>query len=229
MDLQVLYSGTAPQSFYTNDHNPRAVPSFDWGAAARGFYGHVMKKETWLDVVGYEGLYKVSDAGRVMSYGVVAHNQYGAYTKPRKIIGYTGRYGYRIVNLSKGGASRELRVNRIVCEAFHGPPPSKRHQAAHADGVRHNDCANNLRWATPSENQMDRVKHGTSNQGERQHNAKLTETTVHIARAMNRSGHYSKKQIAKMFGVKPAAMGSCLFGDTWKHLPGSVPRKTLLK
>lgn len=71
-------------------------------------------------------------------------------------------------------------VSRLVCEETNGPPPSPQHYAAHSCGKGHLACVNphHLSWKTPSENQADRVEHGTSNRGTRCGSAKLTENDV---------------------------------------------------
>lgn len=53
------------------------------------------------------------------------------------------------------------RLHRLVCEAFHGPEPQPGMDAAHNDGDRRNNHANNLRWATRAENIADQWSHGT--------------------------------------------------------------------
>ncbi len=84
--------------------------------------------------------------------------------------------GYLRVTLSAGGKKRRTVVNRLVCEAFHGPAPSKHHQARHLDGVTDRNLPSNLKWGTRSENEQDKRRHYQ----ERENNpfAKLTEKKV---------------------------------------------------
>lgn len=59
---------------------------------------------------------------------------------------------------------RTHKASRLVCECVHGKPPTPKHHAAHAAGIECNSlCINprHLRWATPSENGMDRHLDGT--------------------------------------------------------------------
>ena len=58
-------------------------------------------------------------------------------------------------------------VHRLVAVTFHGAAPSVKHTTAHADGNKLNNHFTNIRWATRSENERDKVAHGTSNHGDR--------------------------------------------------------------
>lgn len=110
------------------------------------------------------------------------------------------------------------KVSRVVCESVHGPAPSKRHQGAHSCGNGHIGCVNpkHLRWATISENQMDRVEHGTSNRGERQGRSKLTEAQVREIRRLANTMEASK--IAKMFAVTDGNVRHIVARRSWGWL-----------
>jgi hypothetical protein len=123
--------------------------------------------EVWRPFPGGHGRYEVSNFGDVRSIGwqvTVAH-RWGKTSirtnKPRPIRPNSNGSGYLTVMLRVEGCSKRFYVHRAVLEAFVGPPPSGRHQAAHWDGVRSNNALANLRWALPVENAADRVRHGT--------------------------------------------------------------------
>ena len=80
----------------------------------------------------------------------------GEVWRPLKQGVYKG--GYRRVRLHNAGLHL---VNRIVCAAFHGPPPSPKHEASHLDDDPANNRADNLAWETREENQArrDRKRH----------------------------------------------------------------------
>lgn len=71
-------------------------------------------------------------------------------------------------------------ASREVCIAAHGPPPFNGAEAAHSCGRGHEGCVNphHLRWATHSENMLDRREHGTNYCGARHHGTKLDDETV---------------------------------------------------
>jgi DNA-binding CsgD family transcriptional regulator len=96
----------------------------------------------------------------------------------------------------------DFRVNRLVCAAFHGRPPTPKHEAAHRDGKKRNNSARNLLWKTSGENERDKLQHGTYRRGIRKAGAdhplsKLTEAQrrqVRIAIGLQR-------EIAVKFGI----------------------------
>lgn len=115
--------------------------------------------------------------------------------------------------ISRGG--RPKLVHRIVCEVAHGSPPPD-HQAAHSCGKGHEGCVNprHLRWATTSENMLDRTSHGTDNRGERQGSSKLTKDDVLAIRASNAR----VTDLARSYGVSPSTICGIQSGRTWAWL-----------
>jgi len=111
------------------------------------------RQEEWRDVKGYEGLYAVSNHGRVVSLERLVNAKYGKRTVPKKILrfGHNG-HGYLAVSLSKECSFVSTPVHKIVAEAFIGMRPSKDHQINHIDGDKTNNHADNLEWVTGAEN-----------------------------------------------------------------------------
>lgn len=123
-----------------------------------------------------------------------------------------GGYGQLRVRGWAQGAHRE------VCERAHGPAPTPDHQAAHSCGQGHEGCVNplHLRWATHSENQMDRAEHGTSNRGEDNHFDKLSEDQVREIRRLH--GHVSQQALAARFGVSRSNVQAIQYRKSWAWL-----------
>lgn len=108
-----------------------------------------MKNETWKSVVGYEGLYEVSDAGSVRSV------KFGRQRilKPRK-----QRDGYLLVQLCKDGKVKHMQVHRLVAQAFI-PNPNNLDTVNHRDEVKTNNAVGNLEWMSRGDN----LNYGTRN------------------------------------------------------------------
>lgn len=126
-----------------------------------------------------------------------------------------GDDGYGRVHRPRGPLTTAA---HLMCEMRHGPKPSNRHECAHSCGMGHEACVNpkHLYWATPSENQNERVKHGTSNRGTRQWQAKLTEQDVRSIRKL--FGSKSLSEIAGQFGVSRGAIKDIQRGKNWAWL-----------
>lgn len=117
--------------------------------------------ETWKPVVRYEGLYEVSDQGRVRSLDRTEHCKDGLIRrrKGRTRIPAKNRYGYPIVGLCKDGKMKTKTIHRLVLEAFVGPCPDGL-ECLHKDGAPENNTIENLKWGSHSENTLDTVRHG---------------------------------------------------------------------
>jgi hypothetical protein len=159
--------------------------------------------ENWKPVVGFEGVYEVSDYGRVRS---VKTNQIKAYTKHV--------YDLRpFMNLWKENKQKVVRPHTLVLTAFVGPRP-KGMECCHNDGNPWNNCLTNLRWDTPRNNQLDRIKHGTSNRGERCAAAKLTTAQVNAILSDTRL----QREIAADYGVRQNTISRIKSGKRWGHV-----------
>lgn len=101
----------------------------------------VMRKEYWRPVVGYEGLYEVSNLGRVKSLN---YNRTGKekIMSPVVFKGY-----YRVLFNCRGKGRKQKFVHRLVAEAFI-PNPDNLPQVNHKDENKLNNCVDNLEWCT---------------------------------------------------------------------------------
>lgn len=147
--------------------------------------------ELWRPVSGYEGLYEVSDHGRVRSLDRVCIycrvDQYSGreLTVHRHIKGKLlrpGRMtaGHMSVSL---GRHNSIPVHTLVLTAFLGLRPEGM-EACHNNGNPSDNRLPNLRWDTRSSNLHDAVRHGTKPIGERSWNAKLRNADIPKIRAL---------------------------------------------
>jgi hypothetical protein len=168
--------------------------------------------EEWRPVPRHPA-YEVSSLGRVRRVAAGPGVRPVPYILKQPLC----RDGYPNVTLYGADGQRRYRTNRIVCEAFYGPPPSPAHQAAHNNGVRSDSRASNVRWATPSENMADCLNHGTHSLGERNPLAKLTEKEVLDIRLALSSGE-SQGSIARRFGVGQPTISKIARREAWNHV-----------
>lgn len=126
--------------------------------------------EEWRDIPEYEGIYQVSNQGEVRSLDRIITYRDGRTRKKKgtALRQFTWGHGYRYVMLSKHNESEKKYVHHLVLEAFVGPRPSGL-VCCHNDGNEANNTLLNLRWDTPSENNRDRVRHGTHQNSNKTH------------------------------------------------------------
>lgn len=95
-------------------------------------------EEKFKEVIGYEGLYWVSNLGNVKS-------------KKQQLKPCVGVYGYPVVNLRKQGKQKTFTVHRLVALHFIDNP-NNLPQVNHKDECKTNNCVTNLEWCTLQQN-----------------------------------------------------------------------------
>ena len=101
-----------------------------------------MKKEEWVDIKNYEGVYQISNTGKIRSRN---------FNKIKIIKGRIGKDGYVRVNLYKNKTSKTFKVHRLVSEAYIENTYSKAF-VNHKNLIKTDNDVDNLEWATPLEN-----------------------------------------------------------------------------
>ena len=180
--------------------------------------------EVWKDIKGYEGLYQVSNKGRVKSLDrtVPLRNGSKQYKKGRILKPIPDRYGYLRVILFNDSGKKRFSVHRLVCEAFHDNPENKP-CVNHIDEDKTNNSASNLEWCTHKENN----NHGT-------HNARVGKA---VAKALSKSiGQYTRDgklikvwqsthEVERQLGFYHSHLGAVAqgkaktaYGYVWKYI-----------
>lgn len=112
------------------------------------------KKEVWKDVVGYEGLYQVSNLGRVKSMDRLINGRYAGHktkAKGKLLKTFINKTGYVRVALSINQKVNKFSVHRLVAQAFI-PNQDNKPQVNHKDEIPYHNNIDNLEWVTAKEN-----------------------------------------------------------------------------
>lgn len=127
--------------------------------------------------------------------------------------------GYKCVSLTNEQGRKQVKVHRLVMQAFAPIPDMYKHQVNHKDGNKHNNSLDNLEWCTQTENMQHAIRTGLKvieQQGERNYNHKLNWSAVEYIRT-----HFDKERctcadLGKMFGVHQTTIKYVVDNKTWK-------------
>lgn len=174
--------------------------------------------EIWKPVIGYEGLYEVSNYGNIKSLKRTVNRGKCHRTWEEHQLKYSvDLKGYFRTNLAKDGINRTVKVHRLVAEAFI-PNPMNLPQVNHKDGNKQNNSVKNLEWCTHSENQKHACMMGLKrNDGEFNNGHKLTVEQVHFIRNnyVPRDKTFGAVALGKRFGVHRKTIGRIVNDVSW--------------
>lgn len=111
--------------------------------------------EEWRQVAGYEGIYMVSNTGKVRSIGRIVVRGNGMPLKVKdRIMKQSTDGGYKVVGLTKLGITKVVYVHLIMAMAFLIKPQTKRPEVDHINRVKGDNRLVNLRWVSKTVNSM---------------------------------------------------------------------------
>lgn len=157
-----------------------------------------MNKEQWKDILGYEGLYQVSNLGRVKSL---------KFDKERILKNRTNSNGYLSVQLSKGNKIKSFLIHRLVANAFL-PNPNNYSYVNHKDENKTNNCVDNLEWTSHESN----CNFGTRNEriSEQNINGKCSKEVIQCDLEGNEIARFpSVGEVQRQFGYLQGNISSC--------------------
>lgn len=173
----------------------------------------------WKPIIGYEGLYKISNYGEIKSLN------YGR-TKREKIMSPNkDTDGYLLISLSKEGSVKKHKIHQLVLIHFVGRKPFSEAVCRHLNGEPGDNAYFNLQWSTKSDNQKDRVRHGTistnlqtrDQRGSKNNMVRLICADIPEIRKLSLEG-MSDLDISKIYNVSKG----CIYGIThninWKYI-----------
>lgn len=183
--------------------------------------------EIWKDIVGYEGLYQVSDLGRVKSLTrtFIRSNGRRQTIKERVLSICTDEAGYPLVylhrpELSKGSTKK---IHRLVAIA-HIENPNEYEYVNHKNGVKSDCQKSNLEWCTQSYNCLHAFSMGLrlSDCGEGFRWSKLNNEDVADIRQIYAWGRVSLNTIGDLYDVTKNCIWKIVKYKNWKHLKTNI-------
>jgi len=161
-------------------------------------------------VFGFSG-YLITKNGRVWSEPK-KHRTFGKWLKPR-----IDTKNYLFVSLRKNSRTYNKSIHRLVLETYISPCPDGM-ECRHLNGNSKDNRLINLTWGTKSENQKDRIKHGTGVRGKNNPMVKLTEQDVRTIIYMWRTGLFTQKEISEIYNISYAHISDIVNKKKWKHI-----------
>lgn len=167
----------------------------------------------WKDIAGYEGLYQVSNTGRIRR--LRASTVYPAlYVLTLK---FCGKGKYSCVILCADNVKKHWLVHRLVALAFLGPPPFLGAVINHLNGIRQDNRPENLEWTTHTGNALHAFANGlkipTNVAGERNPRAKLTVSDVKAILSLK--GIEGSRKLANRYRVSRSTIQFIHQGKRW--------------
>lgn len=177
------------------------------------------------DVVGYEGLYKISRGGTVISCERIDHG--GGHRKEKILKPVIAASGYPVLRLTKNGKNKQHTLHRMLAEVFL-PNPENKPQVNHIDGNKQNHELHNLEWCTSSENNLHAVRTGLKQRrfGEKARNIKwsIIATNIKTGKMYTING---LRDMTEM-GFHNTCVYACIHGQRKQH-KGFTFSKKLIK
>ena len=166
-----------------------------------------MKGEIWKDIEGYEGLYQVSNLGRVKSLN------YHRTGKEGILEGYGN--DYLQVNLCKDGNREQPLVHVLVATAFIENPDNLP-EVNHKDENKYNNCMDNLEWCSHSYN-------NTYNDKAKKVGKKLSKSVIGINKISGLILEFpSTCEASRQTGIDQGNITKCCKGKRYKSAGGYI-------
>jgi hypothetical protein len=176
--------------------------------------------EEWVAVEDYEGLYEVSNLGKVRSIArKITYSDGRVYNYSSKIlsVNFCGKYKLPYVHLYKESKRESRLLHRVVAKAFI-PNSDNKTDVNHIDGDRKNNASSNLEWTTRLENMQHGFETGLiNNTGINHGNNIYSEDQIQEVVNMIFLG-YKQGEISNKTKVKIGTIQAIRQGKQWTHI-----------
>lgn len=167
--------------------------------------------KTRRNIPGYEKIYEIDMCGNVYS---VPRNGTTCNYKIKKP--FIKKEGYVSIVLNNKG-KKHFYIHRLVAQVFI-PNPKNRPCVNHKNGIKTDNCVENLEWCTYSENHKHAYKINLMKKGEKHHGSKLTKKQVLEIRKKYKLYKNTQKILANKYGVSGSTISEIINRKIWKHV-----------
>lgn len=179
-----------------------------------------IKGEIWKDIPGFEGLYLVSNLGRFRSLPREKRGAWGnlVMTKDKILVPCVTVNKYLQIALSKNGVVTYRHAHIWVAIAFI-PNPENKPEVNHKYGIKWDNRATELEWATGAENMKHAIENGLNKQvGDKHHGALLTNKQV--LEIFN--SKKTNRELADKYNIRINEVSRIKRGETWSRITGKL-------
>jgi hypothetical protein len=162
--------------------------------------------EIWKNIEGYEGLYQISNLGRVK------------LIKSGKIINSTlGFNKYYLITLRKNGKPKSFRLHRLICQSFIDNLENKPY-VNHKNGIKTDNSLENLEWCTPRENIIHAKKLGLMRYVKQENHGSSKLTKKDVYKIKYELSHINSSKVAKIFKISISNVSRIRNNILWKDV-----------
>lgn len=171
--------------------------------------------EIWKDIPGYEGLYQVSNLGRIKSLERDFKDKLGRrWYRKESILKSNNLGGYLSVSLRKDGKTRYKSIHRLVALVFI-PNPNMKLEVNHKNGLKDDNRLENLEWCDRSYN----LKHAYDN-NLKHRSGKLTINEIYVIKGLIKNTNMTDKEICVIFDVNKETIRLIRKNKIWRNING---------